>query len=136
MEPTEKADCFSFGVWLWELVKGERPVRGTLTPLSAPQDCPPEVAALQVRCVDYDPRQRPSAAEIVAVLTKCSSKPPSRAGKGAASDDGGSESQHSSLGGQPTCSVVRSVLIPHWRVPPSPMLASQGPYLGGAVWGC
>ncbi|GAB4815347.1 hypothetical protein N2152v2_002393 [Parachlorella kessleri] len=129
---TEKADCFSFGVWLWELLKGERPVRGTLSPLSAPQDCPPEVAALQGRCVDYDPRQRPSAAEIVAVLTGCGTKRPDRAGKGVVPDDGGSgESQHRSSAGQADiCSVVRSVQIPKWRVPPSPMLASQRPFLG------
>ncbi|PRW33326.1 serine threonine- kinase receptor R831 [Chlorella sorokiniana] len=72
---TEKSDVWSLGVIIWELCSGLRPRRGQLTPLRVSEDCPAEVAALQVECVHSDPARRPSAAEIVQLLMQL---PPSR----------------------------------------------------------
>lgn len=47
---------------------GEEPVRGYMDGLKVPEQCPAEIAALQARCVQLDPADRPSAAEIVQEL--------------------------------------------------------------------
>jgi hypothetical protein len=61
---TEKVDIFSFGVVLWELVTGERPLRGQTRELRVPAECPAEVDRLIARCMHADPSMRPSAKEI------------------------------------------------------------------------
>lgn len=37
---------YSFGVMLWEIVTGIAPVRGGLSDVNVPEDCPAEIADL------------------------------------------------------------------------------------------
>ncbi|GAB4813934.1 hypothetical protein N2152v2_000980 [Parachlorella kessleri] len=67
---TDKSDIYSFGVVLWEVCSGTRPRRGQMPPLRTPDQCPPQVAALQLACVSEVPEERPSAAQILEALTQ------------------------------------------------------------------
>lgn len=62
---TEKADIYSYGIVLWEIASGEKPVRGQLRDLSVPQECPAAVRDLILECLETRPSRRPSALEIV-----------------------------------------------------------------------
>ena len=62
---TEKVDIYSFGVVLWEIITGEAPERGRLRDVVVPEECPPEVRALMLECLDTQPRRRPTAREAV-----------------------------------------------------------------------
>lgn len=70
MRCTDKADVFGFGVILWEMVTGQGPVRGNLREPRVPEECSPEAAALISACLEMDPRDRPSALEIVQILER------------------------------------------------------------------
>lgn len=59
-----QVDIYSFGIVLWEIVTGERPLRGQTRELRVPEECPPEVDALISRCMAADPAARPSAKDI------------------------------------------------------------------------
>lgn len=73
---TEKVDIYSFGIVLWEICTGEVPVRGDLRPLAAPEDCPQAVVDLYLRCTAEDPLERPTAIEIVELLSALPHEPP------------------------------------------------------------
>ena len=61
VQVSEKADIYSFGVVIWEIVTGEKPRRGFLRIIQSPEDAPADVAALAVQCMHHDPAQRPCA---------------------------------------------------------------------------
>ncbi len=44
---------------------GERPVRGQLRDVRVPEECPPEVRALMLECLETRPSRRPSALQLV-----------------------------------------------------------------------
>jgi len=66
---SEKVDIFSFGVVLWEIVTGESPARGRLRSVRVPEECSEAVADLIAACMEADPADRPSAREIVEMLS-------------------------------------------------------------------
>lgn len=72
---SEKADIFSLGVVLWEIVTGEEPARGQLRDALVPSESPPDLDALISRCVDPEPRKRPSAKEVYHALRGIESGP-------------------------------------------------------------
>ncbi|KAG2486100.1 hypothetical protein HYH03_015195 [Edaphochlamys debaryana] len=88
---THLADCYSFGVLLWEMLAGVRPWSGMsgvqvayavtlaaqrlpLPPHDSPgrdvSRWPPRVRRVLWQCWEVDPRRRPAAAEIVKALTQ------------------------------------------------------------------
>ncbi|GAB4821409.1 hypothetical protein N2152v2_008455 [Parachlorella kessleri] len=67
---TQAVDIFSFGVLLWEIVTGNRPIRGRMEPPLVPQDCPQTVVDLYQHCTLADPLQRPTAREVVQALLR------------------------------------------------------------------
>ncbi|KAL4431266.1 hypothetical protein ABPG75_006522 [Micractinium tetrahymenae] len=73
------ADIYSFGITLWEIVTGEIPNRGTMRNPEVPAECPQEVLELIDRCTLADPKQRPTAKQIVQMLEKSGEGTPQQA---------------------------------------------------------
>ncbi|KAI7845590.1 hypothetical protein COHA_000877 [Chlorella ohadii] len=62
---TLAVDMYSFGVLLWEIITGLRPVRGHMRAIQVPAECPQEAADLMAACCALDPSARPSARELM-----------------------------------------------------------------------
>lgn len=59
----------SFGVVLWELSTGMQPESRCLRRLTPSDDCPETIEALMWQCLSEVPADRPSAVDIVHLLT-------------------------------------------------------------------
>lgn len=56
-EPCDtRADLFSFGVIMWEVLTHEIPVRGNLRGIQTPEEAPVEVSSSQVFCIQDNER--------------------------------------------------------------------------------
>ncbi|KAL4421641.1 hypothetical protein ABPG75_010932 [Micractinium tetrahymenae] len=71
---TSAVDIYSLGVVLWEIVTGERPMRGQLRIPQVPEECPQDICNLILQCLSLDPSQRPTAQQAMRQLTPRSSK--------------------------------------------------------------
>ena len=60
-----KADIYSYGVLLWELVTQEMPIRGAQRTPKVPEECPPAIKTLIERCMAGEPDARPTAIEVL-----------------------------------------------------------------------
>lgn len=65
---TNKADMFSFGVVLYELVTLEFPRRGRLRSVRAPEECPVAIQELIEACLSIAAADRPSVREAFATI--------------------------------------------------------------------
>ena len=63
-------DIYSFGVVLWELVTRSTPRRGAMRNVRVPQECPRGIADLIARCKSQEPRERPSARDLLLFLSQ------------------------------------------------------------------
>ncbi|KAK9808198.1 hypothetical protein WJX73_008032 [Symbiochloris irregularis] len=62
------ADIFGFGVVMLEIICGTRPVRGQYPEPRVPEQCPEEIRALAAQCMQPEPRDRPTAREIISTI--------------------------------------------------------------------
>ncbi|KAK9794669.1 hypothetical protein WJX73_004931 [Symbiochloris irregularis] len=69
------ADIWSMGVVLLEIITGERQRRGFYVAPRMPEDCPQSIAGLVSSCMELDPKQRPTAAEVVKRIRLAGRKP-------------------------------------------------------------
>lgn len=62
---TSAVDVYSFGVVTWEIITGEKPVRGHLRSPRVPDECPQAVSDLMMQMLSLDPTARPSAQDVM-----------------------------------------------------------------------
>lgn len=65
---TEKADIFSFGIVLHEILTAEQPIRGRLKAVQVPEHCPQAILNLMAQCQEERPESRPAATDIIRVI--------------------------------------------------------------------
>ncbi|KAK9842929.1 hypothetical protein WJX74_004526 [Apatococcus lobatus] len=99
---TEKADIYSLGVLMWELITGEQPRLRSLREFE-PDEAPAPVCDIAMRCRHNDPAERPTAADVFKVLSVDRPRPASRALSASSrhSGSGGSAVSLQSEGGEP-----------------------------------
>ncbi|KAL6766593.1 hypothetical protein ACKKBG_A36650 [Auxenochlorella protothecoides x Auxenochlorella symbiontica] len=66
---TPQADIFSLGVVMWELITGATPIRGAMRAVRTPEECPEEIADLLDHCWERHPEERPTAAQVVSIIS-------------------------------------------------------------------
>ncbi|KAL3150425.1 hypothetical protein ABBQ32_000261 [Trebouxia sp. C0010 RCD-2024] len=64
----QRADIFSYGVLLWELITQEKPLRGNLRDLQIPQECPQVISDIVTACTRQLASDRPTAQQIIRVM--------------------------------------------------------------------
>lgn len=60
----DKADIYSLGVLLWELVTSDVPQRGRMRPVKVPEEAPEAVELLIQQCLEKEVSRRPSAKQV------------------------------------------------------------------------
>ncbi|DBB12705.1 TPA: hypothetical protein ACH3X3_005482 [Trebouxia sp. C0006] len=64
----ERADIFSFGVVVWELITQKHARRGQLREFKVPEECPQAVSDMVCACLDQQAAKRPTAQHIFQVI--------------------------------------------------------------------
>lgn len=64
----ERADIFSFGVVVWELITQKHARRGQLREFKVPEECPQAVSSMVFACLDQQAAKRPTAQHIFQVI--------------------------------------------------------------------
>ena len=74
---TDKADVYSLGLIMYEMLMGFNPQQYTLRGITPPMDprIPPPIASIILRSLSVDPQMRPSIDEIIAVLSVFTAPP-------------------------------------------------------------
>jgi len=78
-----KADIYSFGVVLLEIITHEMPMRGAIRMPRVPEECPQGVVDAVEACMQVDPEKRPTARQVHDILLAC---PPSNWAHGGSSN--------------------------------------------------
>lgn len=60
----DKADIYSLGVLLWEIVTSDVPERGRMRPVKVPEEAPAELDLLIQQCLEKDVSRRPNAKQV------------------------------------------------------------------------
>ncbi|KAL3150426.1 hypothetical protein ABBQ32_000262 [Trebouxia sp. C0010 RCD-2024] len=65
----QRADIFSYGVLLWELITQEQvPQRGEMRDFQIPEECPQAISDMVMACHSEKPDDRPTTQEIIRVI--------------------------------------------------------------------